>query len=43
VKELLTEHKDVAKLFKQGLSIRKVMKLTEKSSGTVQKKIKKAL
>ena len=36
-KELLTEHRDVVKLLKQGLSIRKVMKLTGKSSGTVQK------
>ncbi len=36
-KELLTEHKDVVKLLKQGLSVRKVMKLTGKSSGTVQK------
>ena len=34
---LLTEHKDVAKLLKQGLSVRKVMKLTDKSSGTIQK------
>ena len=39
---LLTEHKDVVKLLKQGLSVRKVMKLTDKSSGTVQK-IKKLL
>ncbi len=36
-KELLAEHKDVVKLLKQGLSIRKIMKLTGKSSGTVQK------
>jgi len=35
--KLLTEHKDVVKLLKQGLSIRKVMKLTDKSSGTIQK------
>lgn len=41
-KELLTEHKDVVKQLKQGLSVRKVMKLTEKSSGTVQK-IKKLM
>ena len=34
---LLAEHKDVVKLLKQGLSVRKVMKLTDKSSGTVQK------
>lgn len=41
-KELLIEHKDVVKLLKQGLSVRKAMKLTEKSSGTVQK-IKKLM
>jgi len=34
---LLTEHKDVVKLLKQDFSVRKVMKLTDKSSGTVQK------
>ena len=34
---LLTEHKDAVKLLKQGLSVRKVMKLTDKSSGTIQK------
>jgi DNA invertase Pin-like site-specific DNA recombinase len=39
---LLTEHKDIVKLLKQGYSVRKVMKLTDKSSGTVQK-IKKLL
>lgn len=39
---LLTEHKDVVKLLKQGYSIRKTMKLTDKSSGTVQK-IKKII
>jgi len=39
---LLNEHKDVVKLLKQGFSVRKVMKLTDKSSGTVQK-IKKLL
>ncbi|PJJ09830.1 DNA invertase Pin-like site-specific DNA recombinase [Flavobacterium sp. 1] len=39
---LLTEHKDVVKLLKQGYSVRKTMKLTEKSSGTVQK-IKKLI
>lgn len=33
----LTENKDVSKLLKQGFSIRKTMKLTDKSSGTVQK------
>lgn len=35
--QLLTEHKDIVKLLKQGLSVRKIMKLTDKSSGTVQK------
>lgn len=39
---LLKEHKDVVKELKNGLSVRKVMKLTEKSSGTVQK-IKKMI
>lgn len=39
---LLTEHKDVVKLLKQGYSVRKTMKLTDKSSGTVQK-IKKMI
>jgi DNA invertase Pin-like site-specific DNA recombinase len=34
---LLAEHKDVVKLLKQGYSVRKVMKLIDKSSGTVQK------
>ena len=34
---LLTEHKDVVKLLKQGYSVRKTMKLTDKSSGTIQK------
>jgi DNA invertase Pin-like site-specific DNA recombinase len=34
---LLNEHKNVVKLLKQGFSVRKVMKLTDKSSGTVQK------
>lgn len=35
--QLLEQYKDVAKLLKQGYSVRKVMKLTDKSSGTVQK------
>ncbi len=35
--KLLSEYKDVVKLLKQGFSVRKVMKLTDKSSGTVQK------
>lgn len=39
---LQTEHKDVVKLLKQGYSVRKTMKLTDKSSGTVQK-IKKMI
>ena len=39
---LLTEHKDVVKLLKQGYSVRKKMKLTDKSSGTIQK-IKKLI
>jgi len=39
---LLSEHKDIVKLLKQGYSVRKTMKLTDKSSGTVQK-IKKII
>ena len=39
---LLTEHKDVVKLLKQCYSVRKTMKLTDKSSGTIQK-IKKII
>ena len=39
---LMNEHKDVVKLIKQGFSVRKVMKLTDKSSGTIQK-IKKLI
>lgn len=35
--ELLEEHNDVTKLLRKGLSIRNIMKITEKSSGTVQK------
>ncbi len=34
---ILEEYKDVAKLLKQGYSVRKVMKLTDKSNGTVMK------
>ena len=34
---LLTEHKDVVKLLKQDYSVRKIMKLTDKSSGTIMK------
>lgn len=39
---LLTEHKDVVKLLKQDYSVRKIMKLTDKSSGTIMK-IKKLM
>jgi DNA invertase Pin-like site-specific DNA recombinase len=39
---LLAEHRDVVKLLKQGYSVRKTMKLTDKSSGTIQK-IKKII
>lgn len=35
--QFLQENKEVAKLLKQGYSIRKVMKLKDKSIGTVQK------
>ena len=35
--QFLYENKEVAKLLKQGYSVRKVMKLTDRSSGTVQK------
>lgn len=42
VETLLNEHKDIVKLLKQGYSVRKTMKLTDKSSGTVQK-IKKIM
>ncbi|MFY9282332.1 MAG: hypothetical protein WBK38_01960 [Bacteroidia bacterium] len=35
--QFLSENKEVAKLLKQGYSVRKVMKLTDRSSGTVQK------
>ena len=34
---LLDENKDVVKLLKQGYSVRKIMKLCDKSSGTIQK------
>jgi DNA invertase Pin-like site-specific DNA recombinase len=40
--KFLEENKEVAKLLKQGYSVRKVMKLKDKSSGTVQK-VKKML
>jgi hypothetical protein len=35
--QFLKENKDVAKLLKQGYAGRKIMKLENKSSGTVQK------
>jgi len=35
--QFLQENKEVVKLLKQGYSVRKVMKLTDRSSGTVQK------
>lgn len=34
---ILDEYKDVVKLLKQGYSVRKVMKLTDRSNGTVMK------
>jgi DNA invertase Pin-like site-specific DNA recombinase len=36
-KKLLSEHSDIVKFIKQGQSVRNTMKLTGKSSGTVQK------
>jgi DNA invertase Pin-like site-specific DNA recombinase len=39
---LLVQHKDVIKLLKQDYSVRKIMKLTDKSSGTIMK-IKKIM
>lgn len=41
-KRLMTEHADIIKFLKQGQSVRNIMKLTSKSSGTVQK-VKKLL
>ena len=35
--QFLNENKEVSKLLKQGFSVRKVMKLCDRSSGTVQK------
>jgi len=35
--KLLTEHKDIVKLLRQDYPIRKIMELTHKSSGTIQK------
>ena len=40
--KLKTEHADIVKFLKQGQSVRNIMKLTSKSSGTVQK-VKKLL
>jgi DNA invertase Pin-like site-specific DNA recombinase len=40
--EILNDYKDVVKLLKQGYSVRKVMKLTDRSNGTIQK-VKKLL
>ncbi|GBL34786.1 hypothetical protein EMGBS15_03810 [Filimonas sp.] len=34
---ILDEHKDVVKLLRQGISVRNIMKITSKSSGTIQK------
>ena len=42
VESILNENKEVAKLLRQIFSVRKVMKLTDKSSGLVQK-VKKLL
>ncbi len=36
-KKLLTEHADIVKFIRQGQSVRNIMKLTNKSSGTIQK------
>lgn len=41
-KKLISEHSDIVKFIKQGQSVRNTMKLTGKSSGTVQK-IKKLI
>lgn len=35
--QLLQQHKDIVKLLKQDYSVRKIMKLTDKSSGTIMK------
>lgn len=35
--DIINEYKDVVKLLKQGYSVRKIMKLTDRSSGTIQK------
>ncbi|MEO8515509.1 MAG: recombinase family protein [Flavobacterium sp.] len=41
-KKLLAEHSDIVKYLRQGQSVRNTMKLTSKSSGTIQK-VKKLL
>lgn len=41
-KKLLSEHSDIVRFLKQGQSVRNIMKLTSKSSGTIQK-IKKII
>lgn len=41
-KQLIAEHSDIVKFLKQGQSVRNTMKLTSKSSGTIQK-VKKLL
>jgi DNA invertase Pin-like site-specific DNA recombinase len=35
--DILNEYKDVVKLLKQGYSVRKIMKLTDRSNGTIMK------
>jgi uncharacterized protein YerC len=35
--EPLNEYKDIVKLLKQDYSVRKIMKLTDRSSGTIMK------
>lgn len=40
--DIINEYKEVVKLLKQGYSVRKIMKLTDRSSGTIQK-IKKII
>jgi DNA invertase Pin-like site-specific DNA recombinase len=35
--DLLKQHSDIIKYLKQGQSVRNTMKLTDKSSGTIQK------
>jgi DNA invertase Pin-like site-specific DNA recombinase len=40
--KLLSEHSDIVKFIRQGQSVRNIMKLTSKASGTIQK-VKKAM